>query len=52
LFLYVTGLNQRAFGMLLKHVINLEEFIRRRCGRQMARTTTTTGEDGNNNGQG
>jgi hypothetical protein len=30
-FLHVTGLNRRAFGMLLKHVLDLEEFICRRC---------------------
>ncbi len=30
----MTGLNRRAFGMLLKHVFDLEEIIHRRCRRQ------------------
>ncbi len=33
LFLHVTGLNRRIFGMLLKHVFKLEEIICRHCGR-------------------
>ncbi len=34
MFLHVTGLNRRAFWLLLEHVFDLEEFIRRRCKRR------------------